>query len=90
MVQLTIDLPDDLAEAIERTAAEQDKTVAQYTLDRLRDGVPGPSNAKPVRGSPRAFLEAMRSAPQVSPTAVDELEAAIREGRLPLHRGEEF
>ena len=90
MVQLTINLPDDLAEALERTAAGQDKTVMQYTLDRLRDGVPATANPRPVRGSPKAFLEAMKAAPQVSPEAVDDMEAAIREGRLPLHRGEEF
>jgi predicted DNA-binding antitoxin AbrB/MazE fold protein len=38
----------------------------------------------PTAGSPAAVLSAMRSLPELEPSAVDELERAIEEGRLPV------
>jgi plasmid stability protein len=81
MVQLTIDLPDELAEAVERTAAAQGKSISHYALDLLRAAVAVEGGR---RGSPQAVLRALEQAPPIDPETVDQMEAAIREGKLPV------
>lgn len=76
MAQLTLEIPDDLARGLEGIATAQQKSVEQVALDRLRSLV-APS------GSPTDILRAMKAEPRLSPEAVDELEEAIRTGRLP-------
>jgi hypothetical protein len=77
MAQLTIHIPDDLVRHLEDIAAAQKKSVEQVALERL-------SGVAERSGSPGAVLRAMRELPHVSPTDVDELDAAIASGRLPV------
>jgi predicted transcriptional regulator len=72
---LTIHIPEDLARQLEGMAAAQKKSAEQIAIERLRSLVDSP-------GSPGAVLRAMKQPPMVSPSAVDELEAAIASGRL--------
>ena len=78
MTQLTIQIPDDLARCLEGIATAQKKSVEQVAVERLRSLV---SSA----GSPGVVLRAMREPPHLSSSAVDDLEAAIASGRLPVH-----
>lgn len=77
MTQLTIQIPDDLARCLEGIATAEKTSVEQVALERLRSLV----NSRGTRG---AVLGAMRESPQLSPTVVDELDAAIASGRLPV------
>ena len=77
MAQLTIHIPDDLVRYLEGIAAVQKKSVEQVALERL-SGVPERA------GSPGAVLRAMKELPHVCPADVDDLDAAIAGGRLPV------
>jgi hypothetical protein len=77
MTQLTLQIPDDLARGLEGIAAVEKKSVEQVAVERLRSLVDG-------TGSPEAVLRAMREPPHLSSSAVDDLEAAIASGRLPV------
>jgi predicted transcriptional regulator len=77
MTQLTLQIPDDLARGLESIAAMQKKSVEQVAVERLRSLVNR-------TGSPEAVLRAMREPPHLSSSAIDELEAAIASGRLPV------
>jgi len=77
MTQLTLQIPDDLARGLEGIAAEQNKSVEQVALERLRSLVSR-------IGSPEAVLLAMREPPHLSSSAIDDLEAAIASGSLPV------
>jgi len=72
---MTIQIPDDLARNLEGIAAAQKKSVEEVALERLR-------SLFDVSGSPQAVLRALRDLPHPSPSAVDDLEAAIAAGRL--------
>ena len=71
---MTIQIPDDLAQGLERIATAQHKSVEQVALESLRSVCEPP-------GSPAAVLRMLREMPRASPEAVDELEAAIAAGR---------
>jgi hypothetical protein len=77
MTNLTIQIPDDLARGLEGIASAQKKSVEQVALERLRSLLDRP-------GSPKAVLRAVRELPHPSPSAVDDLEAAIAGARLPV------
>jgi hypothetical protein len=77
MTQLTLHISDDLARYLEGIAAVQKKSVEQVALERL-------SGVAEDAGSPGAVLRAMSKLPHLSPADVDDLEAAIAAGQLPV------
>jgi hypothetical protein len=74
---VTIEIPDDLASDLAGIAAARNMSVEQLAVARLR-GLLARSS------SPAALLAALRALPHPSAAAVDDLEAAIAEGRLPV------
>jgi hypothetical protein len=74
---MTIQIPDDLVRSLEGIAAAQKKSVEQLAVERLRDLLDEPA-------SPQALLRTIRALPHPSHSAVDDLEAAIVESRLPV------
>lgn len=74
---MTIQIPDDLARALQGVAAEQNKSVEQVALERLRSLFERAS-------SPEAVLRRVRELPHPSPSAMDDLDAAIAGARLPV------
>jgi hypothetical protein len=74
---MTIHIPDDLARDLEGIAAAQQKSVEQVALDSLRSLFDWTS-------SPESVLRTVRGLPHPSAAAVDDLEAAISEARLPV------
>ena len=88
MANLTIKMPDDLARSLERIAAAQHKSVQQLAVERLRSLVEG--SAEPPPGSADAVLRAMREPPHPSVSDVEELEAAIAAGRVPIQAHDLF
>jgi predicted transcriptional regulator len=80
---MTIQIPDDLAQSLEEIAAAQHKSVAQVALDSLRAFFDGAS-------SPDIVLRAVRALPHPSIEAVDDLDAAVAAGRLPVQDEDAF
>ena len=74
---MTIQIPDDLARGLEEIAAAQKKTVEQVALERLRALLDTAS-------SPGAVLRTLRQLPHPSSAAVDDLDAAIADARVPV------
>ena len=74
---MTIQIPDDLASVLERIAASQKMSVEQLAVERLRTLIGQPP-------SPAAVLQAIKKLRRPSASAVDDLEAAIAQGRLPV------
>ncbi len=70
MAQLTLQIPEHLAQQLENLAAAQDKSVEQVALEHLRS-----LNATP--GSPPAILRTIKQLPYPHPSIIDELEAAM-------------
>ncbi len=75
-LKMTIQIPDDLASGLERVATLHHKSINQ-AVESLRQ-------LFGQEGSPGAVLRAVRSLPHPSAAAVDDLEAAILSGRLPV------
>ncbi len=84
MKQLTIEIPDALAQRLAWLAAEQEKSVEQVALERLAPLLES-STEKPS-GSPAAIRQAMSEPPHLRWEDGDELERAIEEGKLPVHQ----
>jgi predicted transcriptional regulator len=76
-ITMTIHIPDDLASALEGVAVAQRKSAEQVALDSLRSLFDRAS-------SPEIVLQTVRALPHPSAAAVDDLEAAIASGRLPV------
>ena len=74
---MTIEIPDDIVRGLQGIAAAQHKTVEQVALERLRSLIDSKS-------SPQSLLQALRGLPHPSCSALDELDAAIAAGRLPV------
>jgi hypothetical protein len=74
---MTIEIPDHLARSLEGLAAAENKSVEQLALERLQSLIE-------IATSPEAVLRAVRNLPHPSFAAVDELDAAIAAGRLPV------
>jgi hypothetical protein len=88
MANLNIEVPEDLARSLEGIAAAQHKSVQQLALERLRSLVEVTPELR--AGSPAAVLRAMQEPPHLSSADVDELDAAILAGRLPIRTRELF
>jgi hypothetical protein len=82
MANLTIEMPDDLVSSLEAIASSQRKSIQQLALERLSSLVD--VNPEPRAGSPAALLRVMLEPPHPSAADVDELDAAIAAGRLPI------
>jgi hypothetical protein len=82
MANLNIEVPDHLVRSLEGMAAAQRKSVQQLALERLSSLVEVIPEAR--AGSPTAVLRAMQEPPHPSSANVDELDAAILAGRLPI------
>ena len=80
---MMIEIPDDLARGLENIAAAQRKSVAQLAVERLRASIE-------LSPSPQALLQRLRALPHPSPADVDEIEAVIVSGGLPLAEPEPF
>jgi len=76
-VEVTIQIPDDLARRLERIAAVKKQSVEQLAVERLRAIIDRPT-------SPEVLLRNIRALPHPSSAAVDELDAAIALARLPV------
>jgi hypothetical protein len=79
---LKIEMPDDLARRLERIAAAQLKSIQELAIERIRSLVE--SNPENSEGSAGAVLQAMLDPPHPSASDVDDLDAAIKAGRLPI------
>ena len=87
-VNLTLEMPDELARRLEGIAATQHMSIQQFALDRLRALVP--ENTEPRPGSAAAILRVMHDSPHLTTADVDELDAAIGAGRLPVRTNDLF
>ena len=83
MANLNIEVPDDLARSLEGIAAAQRKSVQQLALERLKSLVE-------VIPEARAVLRVIHEPPHLSSADVDELDAAILSGRLPIRTRDLF
>jgi predicted transcriptional regulator len=88
MANLTIEVPDELARRLEGIAAAQHKSVQQLAIERLSSLVDG--STRTLAGSPAAVLHAMQEPPHLTAADVDELDAAIASGRLPIQTRDLF
>ncbi len=82
MTRVTIELPDDLAHRLEAIAAAEKKTVQQLTVERL--------TSLAIPDSPSALLNALTELPRFTDAELDEVEAAIGAGRLPVRDEDPF
>jgi hypothetical protein len=83
MVWMTFQIPDDLARRLEGIAEAEKKSVEQVALERLHSLFDSAM-------SPQAILRALRELPHPSPSAVDDLDAAIAAARLPVRDRDAF
>jgi len=88
MAKLTVEMPDELARRLNNMAAAQRRSVQELALQRLRSLVE--TIGDDLLGSAAAVLHAMRAPPRLNMAEVDELEAAIAAGRLPVRTGHVF
>jgi hypothetical protein len=82
MANLNIEVPDHVVRSLEGIAAAQRKSIQQLALERLSSLVEVVPKAR--AGSPTAVLRAMQEPPHPSSADVDELDAAMLVGRLPI------
>jgi hypothetical protein len=88
MANLIIEVPDHLARSLAGIAAAQRKSVQQLALEQLSSLV---EVAPELRaGSPAAVLRVMQESPHLSSADVDELDAVIAAGRLPIQTRDLF
>ena len=87
-MNLTIEVPDDVIRSLEVIAAAQGKSLQQLAAERLNSLVS--VSPAPLQGSPAALLRAMTESPHPSAADVDDLEAAIAGGRLPVRTRDLF
>jgi predicted transcriptional regulator len=74
---MTIHIPDELARRLEAIASAQQKSLEQLAVERLMDLVEQPT-------SPESVVQRIRAIRLPSQSAVDDLDAAIAAGRLPV------
>ena len=87
-MNLTLEVPDDLVRSLEGIAATQHMSIQQLALERLRALVPACADLRP--GSAAAILRIMQEPPHLTAADVDELDAAIAAGRLPVRTNDLF
>jgi hypothetical protein len=88
MPNLIIEVPENLARGLEGIAAAQRKTIEQLAVEHLSalvDAFP-----EPGAGLPAAILRAMQEPPHLSFADVDELDATIASGRIPIRPSDLF
>ena len=88
MANLIIEIPDDLVRSLAGIAAAQRKSVQQLALEQLSSLVE--VIPEPRAGSPAAVLRVMQEPPHPSSADVDELDAVIAAGRLPIRTRDLF
>lgn len=88
MANLIIEMPDDLARGLEGIAAAQHKSVQQLAVERLTLLVE--SDPEYRVGSAATILRVMQEPPHLSVSDVDELDAAIAAGQLPVQTPDLF
>lgn len=76
---LTLELSDDVYEAIKKAAEATGQRPAEWVALNLRRQL---STVR--KGTPAAILQAMRQPPHLTAPDVDTLEQAIATGRLPV------
>jgi hypothetical protein len=82
MSHLTIAIPDELAQRLAVLASEQKKSVERVALEQLKSLLePSLEN---LPGSPSTIRQVVHELPRLSWDAVNELEQAIKAGRLPM------
>jgi hypothetical protein len=74
---MTIQIPDDLARGLAGIAASQQKSVEQLAVERLR-------SLLDRQVSPQSALRNIQALPHPSHSAVDDLDAAIANARMPV------
>ena len=82
MANLNIEVPDHVVRSLEGIAAAQRKSIQQLALERLSSLVEVVPKSR--AGSPTAVLRAMQEPPHPSSADVDELDATMLAGRLPI------
>ena len=87
-MNLTLEMPDELARKLEGIAATRHMSIQQFALDRLRALVP--ANTELRLGSAATILRVMHESPHLTAADVDELDAAIKAGRLPVRTHDLF
>jgi hypothetical protein len=88
MANLNIEVPDDLVRSLEGIAAAQRKGIQQLALERLKSLVEVTPDARV--GSPTTVLRVIEEPPRLSSADVDELDAAVLAGRLPIRTRDLF
>jgi hypothetical protein len=88
MANLNIEMPDDLVRSLEGIAAAQRKSIQQLALERLISLVEDIPERR--AGSPAEVLRAMQEPPHPTAADVDELDAVIAAGRLPIRARDLF
>ena len=88
MTNVTIEMPDELARRLAGIAASQSKSIQELAIEQLSSLAE--STLEPERGSAGAVLRAMKAPPRLSGSAVDEFEAGLASGRMPIRNGELF
>ena len=88
MTNLIIELPDDLVLSLQGIATAQRKSLQQLALERLSSLV----DASPAQraGSPAVVLRVMQEPPHPDLADVEELDAVIAAGRLPIRTRDLF
>jgi hypothetical protein len=86
---LTIEVPDELVRTLARIAAAEHKSIQQLAIERLSSLAEAGAPHLDV-GSAAAVLQAMKEQPHLNAADVDELDAAIAAGRLPIHKRDLF
>lgn len=88
VANLIIEVPDDLAQSLERIAAAEQKSVQQLAIERLSSLVANVCEPRP--GTAAAVLRAMREPPYPSVTDIGDLDTAIEAGRLRMRTRDLF
>ena len=88
MANLIIEMSDDLALGLAGIAAAQRKSVQQLALEQMSSLVEVTTN--PRTGSAAAVLRVVQEPPHPSSADVDELDAVIEAGRLPIRARDLF
>jgi hypothetical protein len=88
MANLIIEMPDELVRSLAGMAAAQRKSVQQLALEPLSSLVEAAPGLR--AGSPAAVLRVVQEPPHLSSADVDELDAVIAAGRLPIRARDLF
>jgi hypothetical protein len=82
MSNLIIEMPDDLVRNLQSIAAAQHRSVQELAIDGLRSLVDAASDYG--AGSPGTVLRVMLEPPHPAASDIDEFDAVLAAGRLPI------